>query len=125
MVVAKGGIQFQLAPEDEKRRMIEFPEDKSTVFPRDSMEGVASFLSDQASAELGRPILDRTGLTGLYTLTLNRWSPMISAKIAQGVTPDDAVPLPVALEEQGLHLEPSTATVEVLVIDHVEPPSAN
>jgi uncharacterized protein (TIGR03435 family) len=125
MVVAKGGIKFQSAPENQKQRMIEFPEDKSTVFPKDSMEAVASFLTDQAHAELGRPIVDRTGLTGLYALTLNRWSPTISAKIAQSVTPEDAVPLSVALQEQGLHLEPSTATVEVLILDHVEPLSEN
>ena len=125
MVVAKGGTKFQLAAADQKQRVIEFPEDKSTVFPRNSMEGVASFLTDQASAELGRPVIDKTGLAGLYTLTLNRWSPTISAKIAQGATPDDAVPLSVALQEQGLHLEPSTATVEVLILDHVEPLSEN
>jgi len=125
MVVAKGGIKFQPAAADEKRRVIEFPEDKSTIFPRNSMEGVASFLTDQAHAELNRPVIDKTGLAGPYTLTLNRWSPTISAKIAQGATPEDAVPLSVALQEQGLRLEPSTATVEVLIFDHVEPPSGN
>ena len=75
--------------------------------------------------DLGRPVIDKTGLAGLYTLTLNRWSPMISAKIAQGATPEDAVPLSVALQEQGLSLEPSSATVEVLILDHVEPLSKN
>jgi len=125
MVVVKGGIKFQLSTADEKHRVIEFPQDKSTVFPRNSMEGVASFLTDQAHAELNRPIIDKTGLAGLYALTLNRWSPAISAKIAQGATPEDAVPLSVALQEQGLHLEPSTATVEVLIFDHVEPLTEN
>jgi uncharacterized protein (TIGR03435 family) len=69
----------------------------------------------------GRPIVDRTGLTGQYDFTLT-W------------IPDDQIPPPgsdvltlsSALQEQlGLRLEPANAPIETLVIDHAEKPDAN
>jgi uncharacterized protein (TIGR03435 family) len=65
-----------------------------------------------------RPVIDRTGLTGGYSWTLE-WAP--------DDNPDVDANLPslmTALVEQlGLKLEPSRGSVEVLVIDHVEPPT--
>jgi len=64
----------------------------------------------------GRPVVDRTGLTGRFDFTLT-WAP-------EGTTDTDAPSIFTALQEQlGLKLEPATGPVDVLVVDSVERPS--
>jgi uncharacterized protein (TIGR03435 family) len=65
--------------------------------------------------QLGRPVVDRTGISGLYDFTLD-WA-----------SDDSAPSLFTALQEQlGLRLEAQKGTVEVLVVDSMErKPSAN
>jgi uncharacterized protein (TIGR03435 family) len=74
--------------------------------------------------QLGRPVIDRTGLTGNYDFKLN-WTPDPVATAA----PADAESAPslfTAIQEQlGLRLEPVKAPVQILVVDHVERPSDN
>jgi len=69
---------------------------------------------------LMRPVLDRTGLEGIYNIKLD-FAPLEA-------TSDDA-PAPAlvtAIQEQlGLKLEATTGPVEVLVIDGAERPDAN
>ncbi|HEY6346280.1 MAG TPA: TIGR03435 family protein, partial [Bryobacteraceae bacterium] len=66
-----------------------------------------------------RIVIDNTNLTGMYDWTL-QW--------AAG-TDDDATAGPTiltALDEQlGLKLEPAKAPVDVIVVDHVNRPTAN
>jgi bla regulator protein BlaR1 len=74
---------------------------------------------------LDRTVVDKTGLTDRYDFTLD-WSNHRQAERNS----QDGVPslpeLPTALEEQlGLKLVPSKGPVPVLVIDHIEKPSAN
>jgi len=85
-----------------------------------TMKQLAAFLS-QITERSGHPVLDTTGLTGVYDITLD-------------FDPDDAKPsddhsqpdLFAALQEQlGLKLEPRKTSLEVLVIDHAEKPSEN
>jgi uncharacterized protein (TIGR03435 family) len=65
---------------------------------------------------VGRPVLDRTGLTGVYAFELN-------FSTSEG---DDRPEMSTALQEQlGLKLEPVRAPIEVLVVDHIERPTAN
>ena len=65
-----------------------------------------------------RPVIDRTGLTGSYTWTLE-WAPD-DAPDANGDLPS----LMTALVEQlGLKLESTRGPVDVIVIDHVEHPT--
>lgn len=82
----------------------------------------ASSLTGLLQSAAGRIILDRTGLTGHYNMEL-RWTP------DNGTIDASAVPGPsifTALPEQlGLKLEPSTAPLDVLVIDSAEKPSEN
>ena len=67
-----------------------------------------------------RPVIDRTELRGTYTWTLE-WAPDDSRDANT-----DLPSLMTALVEQlGLKLEPTRGSVEVLVIDHVEPPTAD
>jgi uncharacterized protein (TIGR03435 family) len=87
----------------------------------------------------GRPVLDRTGLTGTFDATL-RFTPdpaAMRASALQGVPApapvppanpqaaiDEAPPLQAALQEQlGLKLEPQTGTTTVLVIERIEKPT--
>jgi bla regulator protein BlaR1 len=93
-----------------------------------------SFLADVLSnqPELGRTVLDKTGLKGSYDFTL-KWT----AEGPQGPMfkgPGDAPPPPdpngpslfTALEEQlGLKLESQKGPVDLLVIDRVEKASEN
>ncbi len=83
-----------------------------------------------------RPVLDRTGLTGTYDLTLRfapepvqRPSPLpaaFSPPNADPSIPSDAPSLFTAVQDQlDLKLESIKAPVELLFIDHVERPSGN
>ena len=82
--------------------------------------------------ELGdRPIVNQTGLTGTYNLTLH-WKPPATStapNMDDGFFPttDDNGPsiFTVVREQLGLRLVPARGSVEVVVIDHIEQPSAN
>jgi uncharacterized protein (TIGR03435 family) len=84
------------------------------------------------SAVLDRPVVNQTGLAGRYDFLL-KWTPDESQFQDLGVKvppPSNAPDAPPNLfaamqDELGLKLEPAKASVDVLVIDHVEKPSAN
>ncbi len=92
-----------------------------------TMSQLADLLSDPACG-LGRPVIDDTALTGAYDFNLD-WSPQIKNLIpgpdSVPPSPDDAVNVFSALEELGLKLQPSTGPIDIIVIDHVEHPTAN
>ena len=68
---------------------------------------------------VGRQIIDKTGLDGFYEFTFE-WA---AGPPTAGGVPDDRPNIFTAFQEQlGLKLEPSTAPVEVVVIDHIERP---
>ncbi len=77
-----------------------------------------SSMAEYLSGMLQAPVGDQTNLTGNYDFDL-RW--------ARHPNVDTASPsLFTALKEQlGLRLETTKGTVETIVIDHVERPSAN
>ena len=70
-------------------------------------------------AAIPRPVVDQTGLSGLYDFTL-QWAPDPGDPFPQ------AAPFHDALKSQlGLELKPSRAPIDILVIDHVDHPSPN
>lgn len=82
--------------------------------------------------DLGREVVDRTGLTGRYDFTLRcapteAMRPVINGQM-QPVSEEDAA-LPsifTAVQEQlGLKLESTKGLIEGLVIDHIEQPLEN
>ena len=93
---------------------------------------MTDFTGLMQSVVLDRPVVDQTGLTGRYDFTLN-WTPDDSqfggmgAKVPPPTDSADALPnLYTAIQEQlGLKLEATRAPADVMVIDHVEKPSAN
>jgi uncharacterized protein (TIGR03435 family) len=93
-------------------------------------------LADQLSSVLGRTVLDKTALTGMYDLTLE-WQPDENQVVmfrAMGVPAGFGAPPPdwpgptlfTALEEQlGLRLESQKGPVEMFTIERIEKPSEN
>lgn len=79
------------------------------------------FSEGPLSAKLDRPVIDETRLTGMFDFHV-KFSPDESPS-----TPELAAPsIFTALQQQlGLKLESTRGPVQVLVIDHVERPSAN
>ena len=81
------------------------------------MPALAAYLTDFA----GRPVVDHTGIKGMWAITLNYSMP--GAPHREG---DDFPDLFTAVQGQlGLKLEPGKAPVEVRIIDQVEKPAAN
>lgn len=72
---------------------------------------------------LDRPVVDQTGLTGTYVLDLT-YAPDLQKNRAEP-DPSDISIFTAVQEQLGLRLEPQKASIEVLVIDAVEKPSAN
>ena len=78
-------------------------------------------------AQFGRPVVDQTGLAGMYDFSLN-WLPDRSKDSPGASEPPDAQgpSFEDALKDQlGLKLKPTHAVVPILVIDHIEQPSPN
>jgi len=118
LVIAKGGAK--LGDINDGGTVVNSWRDHLEVQGSNSLALLAEVLAD----ELGRPVLDRTGIAGRYHLTL-KWTPDDAASAA---TSNSSAPPSIftALEEQlGLKLVPQKGPVQVLVVDHVEMPSAN
>ena len=90
------------------------------------------YLPDSFRSAWIRLVIDRTGLSGRYDIRLE-WTPDVGENpadpggIAWSASANPSHPSSfVAIQEQlGLKLESSKGPVEVLVIDHVEKPTAN
>lgn len=128
LVIAKGGPKLTPGDGNVKAR-------QGMSFngpPGQTMHGygknasIGDFIGELQRIVMNRPIVDQTGLTGVYDIqfAFTREDPD-----ALGMTqlPDTAEPnLLVALQEQlGLKLEGTKTPVDVIVIDHAEPPEAN
>lgn len=124
LVVVKDGIKFsewQKPAEGE-------PDNAGRVSARNddltatgvTMQALIRFLSGQTHM----PIVDETGLTGKYNFHL-KWQRAEEGQ--QSGLHDESLPdIYAALPEQlGLKLESGKGPVEVLVVDHIEPPVEN
>ncbi len=72
-----------------------------------------------------RPLLDRTGIEGLYRFETKGWLPMDPSV---GAGSSDVAERPTVFqmfEDLGLRMEARKGVVEVYVIDHIEKPSEN
>ncbi len=140
LVVAKGGSKLIDAATDPSDKLENGPDGKPLAgmlrFQKEtslaqgySTNSLADFLSSPV-AGVGRPVVDKTGLTGTYDFKLN-WSVytaqiMVRNGSAVGsAAGDDAPSIFDALKEVGLKLQPGTGPIETIVIDHVERPSAD
>ena len=132
--VGKGGAKFKpSAPDDPaatpRRRGMMMSRGKLTAD-----DAQLSMLVTLLSRQLGRTVIDKTGLAGNYDFALE-WTPDEGAAgpgsgaASEGApaAPDQSGPsIFTALQEQlGLKLESTKGPVDVIVIDHIEKPSEN
>jgi uncharacterized protein (TIGR03435 family) len=122
LVIASGG--FKLKPTDPKDDPPRAPgslgcppDDRACRMIIMGSAPVSQFAAALARGA-GRPVIDKTGLSGTYYLDL-KW--------AGETTVSSSLPsLPAALREQfGLELKSDTGPVEVLVIERAERPTPN
>jgi uncharacterized protein (TIGR03435 family) len=122
LMVSKGGSRLtRSAPTDDAQTRGRPGEIVATKI---TMAGLASVLS----RNVGRMVLDRTGLDGFYNITLHATNDVQAGPDRLGRTPvdPDAPSIGTALEEQlGLRLESGRGPVEFLVIDRAERPATN
>ncbi len=147
LVLAKGGPKLQKADVDEK----DCPE--TTAAPTGpavgappvchvinggrgrgihawavNMADLAGFVENWTD----RPLLDKTGLKGLYKIETTGWLPMDAApapapgaKAEDGTDMADVPTVYQMFERLGLKMEAQTGNADVYVIDHIEKPSPN
>jgi uncharacterized protein (TIGR03435 family) len=128
LVLAKGGSHLKENPDAAKGRLAASPSMiRGTAVPIRNLLGALESVPDIG----GRVVIDDTGLAGTYDLLL-KWTPMevgTPQGSPSGTSPSsnaDGVSLFTAIEEQlGLKLVPAKGPGQVLVIDHIEPPSEN
>jgi uncharacterized protein (TIGR03435 family) len=134
MVVAKGGIKMKDAATDPAPPQLGKGEDgkplstlrwskNTTLMQAYSMKSLTNLLTMPA-AQVGRPVLDKTGLTSTYNFKFD-WSIYSATAAAGNSTTEDAPSIFTALGEIGLKLQPATASFDTIVIDHVEKPTAD
>ena len=138
LVVGKGGPKMKDAADDPNppigkgedgkvSRDLRWQKDTSLMqaYP---MEALADLLSQPMSG-LGRPVVNKTGLTGAYDFTFD-WS-VYSRSVHEMHGESDApawdpvAAISHALAEIGLKLQPAMGTLDTISVQHVEMPSEN
>lgn len=118
LVVAKSGSKLQ--DSKETRSLIR-------LMGRGTLKGQSvgvGMLALNLSNQLGRRVIDKTGLDGKYDFELKWTTDPSAAPLAPG--DPDGPSIFTALQEQlGLRLEADKGAVEILVIDKAERPSNN
>jgi uncharacterized protein (TIGR03435 family) len=110
LVLAKRGSKLKVAAPDTKSGLADAlgpSGERQTVFEASSLRVLVNMLANT----LGSPVVDKTGLDGLYDYTFE-W-------------PDAESSLFASVDQLGLKLEAKRVPVEVLVMDRAEHPSAN
>jgi len=126
LVVGRNGSKIKESEADAKFSMLIRPLGTQGIRIA-ALHAPMTNLLNQLPHYAGRPVFDKTGLTGTYDFTLE-WvldggagaGPDVSAPDSNGAS------LFTALQEQlGLKLEPGVAPFDTVVIDHAEKPDAN
>ena len=138
LVVAKNGPQLKKVEPDEKR--VTGIENKDGTIVQGQLlysrrpgqiigqEVPMELLAKSLSGLAGRPVIDNTGITGVYDFKLE-WQPDHSpprGEPGEIATDPSAPSIFSALQEQlGLKLESQKVAIPMIVIDHIEEPSEN
>ena len=119
LVAGKNGPKLKEAAADAKPGLV--MRGTASGMHMEVTKGTMDQLARQLSTTAGRPVVDKTGLTGSYAYTLD-W-------VRADRIPDSDSNLPSifnAVQEQlGLKLESTKAPVEVIIVDRAEKPSGN
>ena len=78
----------------------------------------------QRTARIELPLIDKTGLTGLYNIPFLDWGAILNPG-SRGKEDPTGPTFEDVLARLGLKLEMQKAVVNMLFVDHVEPPSAD
>jgi len=113
LVIGKGGPKFRAVEDDGSAPEIGGGDGHQIKAHHISMKSLAATLQ----GSIGETVVDGTGLTGLYDVNLD--FNVDESKADESPTVFEAV------QRIGLKLEARKGPVEVVVIDHVEKPSAN
>ena len=131
LVVAKGGPRLTKSKDADGGTSVSSGSGGGTSMTARgiTMARLAQTLTQSLSRDLGRIVIDKTGLEGAYDLAL-QWTPedrsAATTNTANDNTSAQGASIFTALQEQlGLKLESTKGPVEILVIDHVEQPSEN
>jgi bla regulator protein BlaR1 len=118
LVIAKNGPKIKEVKDDGNGTQIDGDPQHALNARNISMAQFAGTLS--RLQDLDRPVMDRTGLRGVFNIT-------VDFVADDAASPDTVGPsIFTALSEQlGLKLEPTKGPVQILVIDHIERPSEN
>ncbi len=121
LVVARGGARIN--EHKEERGIVDGQSPKTWRYGLGTIDviglNIKGFLFPLEN-KLGRPVVDRTGLTGSYDLHL-RWTELAAADSGLESGPS----LSTALKEQaGLELRPAKVPVDILVVDDAKQPEA-
>lgn len=124
LTLAKGGPKFQESTTEGTMRF-----ENTSSFLLVAHHVTMGDLAHTIANEAGRPVVDETGLKGRYEIRMDL-SPFVERSAqANGGNPGEIDPSAVLFsglqELLGLKLEARKAPVDILVIDHLEGPSAN
>jgi uncharacterized protein (TIGR03435 family) len=119
LVVSDGGPKFsQVTPEyapGTKEPLLRLGLKQENGEGRISITGGPGGLADALSSQVGRPIIDKTGLTGIYSINFH-WA--TASASADTITSD--------LQQQlGLSLTPQEGPVETSIIDTITMPTSS
>jgi uncharacterized protein (TIGR03435 family) len=118
IVVGRNGPNFKLNEPEAHSLSASWGKDNTLIFKKSSMATLAGVLSDSG---LHRIVVNHTGLKGAGNFSL-KWS----SDFAEEEGDRDTVSIFAAVQDQlGLKLRPIKLSVDTLVIDHVEMPTAN
>ena len=125
LTIAKGGPKFAARHDDRPTNV------RVTSHSINLESGKLTRMTQLLSGALGRPVIDRTGLDGVYDFSL-QWD---DAPVREGGVPGLDLPAEpgndhgsifTALQDQlGLRLESQRVPVAVIVVDRIEKPSPN
>jgi len=128
MVVARGGVKFSPVKDGPKHVDSNSRVGNVSIGITSSSHAIND-LAEMLYRYTGRVVLDRTGLSGICTISLtftpdDSRSPVPNTETTSAVETDPSVF--TALKEQlGLELKSSKGLVDVLVVDHMDPPTEN
>jgi uncharacterized protein (TIGR03435 family) len=136
MVVARGGLKLKKAAVEEQDCLDETGVACHLILGGQGygLHGQAADMSDLAvyvENFTDRPVVDQTGVSGLFQIETTGWLPLRLKTAAPGAKAENGADLESlpslfgVFAGLGLRLEPQKAAVEITVIDHVEKPSAN
>jgi uncharacterized protein (TIGR03435 family) len=118
MVIGKSGVKFKESPPEKPSRTYGGVNGRNQYM--EYSQGTMEMVADGIGVD--RPVIDKTGLTGKYDIRLEATPEF---RINNNPQPDDLRIFDAIQQQLGLKLEPQKANIEVLVVDHMDKPSAN